>query len=113
MPTVAQAAQHLEISQSKVYQLAKAGQLACYRFGSSLRFDQADLDAYKQQCRSPAITQAAGCTSLTASSPVPGAHALTAYFQKAGRNPKPRLTTAPRAPASRPLRLVSASQPSP
>ena len=102
-----QAAAFLSLSTRKVYDLAASGELACYRFGTAIRFEQSDLEAYKQKCRFPAITRAAGSTNLTASSPAPGANALTDYFRKAGRKSRPTNTTALSQPASTPLQLVS------
>ena len=54
-----EAAARLKVSARKVYAAAASGELACYRFGSAVRFDPADLDAWKAQCRSPATTRAA------------------------------------------------------
>ncbi len=103
-----EAARLLGLSQRTVYALAGAGELPCYRFGSAVRFDPADLEAYKLQCRSRATTPAAGTSNLTASSP-DGASALTRYFRKAGREPRPRHSTSAKAPASSTLRLVASS----
>lgn len=109
MLTASEAARRLGISARKVYAAAAAGELACHRFGSAVRFDPADLDAYKTSCRSPAITRAAGSTSLTVSSPESGS-ALTAYFRKAGRAPKPKRSTSERQHGSTRLQLVASSQ---
>lgn len=105
MLTAAQAAERLGISTRKVYALAASCEIACHRFGSAVRFDSADLDAYKAACRSPATIRAAGTTSLTASLP-DGEHALTAYFQKARRGRRPTTLTAGKQRASSSLRLV-------
>ena len=59
-----QAAALLGLSSRKVYDLAASGELACYRFGAAIRFEQSDLDAYKQKCRFPAITRAAAPVKL-------------------------------------------------
>jgi excisionase family DNA binding protein len=45
--TAREAGERLKISARKVYALASSGELACHRFGASVRFDTADLDAYK------------------------------------------------------------------
>ena len=39
------------LSPRKIYQLASSGELPCYRFGGALRFDPADVEAYKAACR--------------------------------------------------------------
>lgn len=106
MLTAHEAAERLKISARKVYALAASGELACHRFGASVRFDTADLDAYKTACRLPATTRAAGSTSLTASSPEQGS-GLTDYFRKAGRAPKPRRSTSEKPRASTKLQLVA------
>lgn len=99
----------LGLSARTVYTLAKTGALGCYKLGGAVRFSLQDVEAYKTSCRSPATTPAAGCISLTASSPEPGS-ALTAYFQQAGRGRRRKSSTASNPPASMPLRLVSQSQ---
>jgi excisionase family DNA binding protein len=104
--TAREAADRLKLSARKVYALASSGELACHRFGASVRFDTADLDAYKTACRSPATTRAAGSTSLTASLP-DGEHALTAYFQKAGRAPRRKPSTSGKPQGSTKLQLVA------
>ena len=110
--TAAEAGERLGISARTVYAIAKAGKLACHRLGvgnGAVRFDPADLEAYKSLCRSPATTQAAGSSSLTASSPERDASALTDYFRKAGRKRRPKPTTSERQAASTRLQLVSSS----
>ena len=56
MLTATEAAQALGVSKRHLYQLASAKKIACYRFGSAVRFDPQDIEAYKAQCRSPATT---------------------------------------------------------
>ncbi len=41
----------LGLSTSKVYDLARRGELVSYRFGDAVRFEQADVDAYKARCK--------------------------------------------------------------
>lgn len=111
MLTAAEVAAILHISARKVYELAASGQLASHRFGAAVRFEPADIEAYKQSCRLPATTRAAGSTNLTAS--LPGADSgLTAYFRKAGREPKRKPSTSGKQRASSSLQLV-ASGPNP
>lgn len=109
MLTPKEAAEYLRLSTRKVYSLAASGEVACHRFGTAVRFAQEDLDEYKTKCRSPAITQAAGSTSLTASLPERDS-GLTAYFRKAGREPKRKPTTSEKRQGSTRLQLVAANQ---
>lgn len=65
LPAVAVAHQ-LGISQRAVYAAAEAGHLPCYRFGRAVRFDPADVEAFRASCRSVASKTAraargAGC----------------------------------------------------
>ena len=106
----AEAGKALGVSARTVYALAAAGKLACHRIGvgdGAVRFDPADIEAYKQSCRLPATTPAAGCSSLTASSPEQEGNALTAYFRKAGREPKRKPTTNGKRQGSTSLQLVA------
>lgn len=41
----------LGLSRRKVYELAASRSVACYRFGSALRFCMSDVEAYKSSCR--------------------------------------------------------------
>ena len=109
MLTAKQAAAHLGLGLRTIYTLARRQELACHRFGAAIRFDLADLDAYKTRYRSAAITPASGTTSLTATSTVSGS-ALTSYFRKAGRDHRPTHTTAANRPGFTTLRLVEQSQ---
>ena len=106
MLKAAQAGVLLGLSARKVYALAESGALACHRFGSAVRFDPADIEAYKHSCRLPATTRAAGSTNLIASSPERGS-GLTAYFQKAGRAPKRKPSTSAKLRDSTRLQLVA------
>lgn len=108
MLRAAEAAERLGLSPRTIYALAAAGELPCYRFGAAVRFDPADLDAYKLKCRSAATTRAAGSTNLTVSSPA-GESALQSYFRRAGRAPRHSPTTSAKPPASSTLRLVARS----
>lgn len=110
MLKAAAAGKLLGLSARKMYALADSGEVACHRFGSAVRFEEADLEEYKNRCRSPATTPAAGCSSLTASSPEPGGSALTDYFRKAGRAPKRKPMTSGKRRDSTSLRLVESSQ---
>jgi excisionase family DNA binding protein len=59
MLTAADAAALLGLKPRTVYALASSDALASHRFGSAVRFDPADIEAYKQSCRLPATTRAA------------------------------------------------------
>lgn len=41
----------LGLSPRTVYDLASSGRLACYRIRGAVRFDPADVEAFKQSCR--------------------------------------------------------------
>ena len=108
MLTATQAAQALGVSKRLLYTLAAEKKIACYRFGSAIRFDAADLEAYKSQCRSPATTQAPGSISLTVS--LAGSESeLTNYFRRAGRAPRRSHSTSAKQRASGTLQLVGQS----
>lgn len=49
MLTAAAVADMLGLKPRTVYDLARRGELASYRFGAALRFDHADVEAYKAQ----------------------------------------------------------------
>lgn len=101
-----QASAVLGISTRKVYALAKSGSLPCHRYDTAVRFDPADVEAYKASCRfatTPAIN--VGVLSSTASLKI-GGSGLADYFQKAGRKPKPKPSTKRSQPASTPLQLA-------
>lgn len=53
--TTEEIAQMLKISKLTVYDLIKKGELPSYRVGKQMRVDAADLEAYKQRMRSPAL----------------------------------------------------------
>ena len=81
------AAQVLGLSARKLYDLAKTGQLASYKFGGAVRFDLADIEIYKTSCRLPVITPVNGSISLTASLPGQDSE-LTEFFRQDGRKSK-------------------------
>lgn len=111
MLTAAQTAVRLGLSPRKVYDLAASGCLACYRFDGSIRFDPADVEAYKTSCRLPSTrATSAGTTNLSASLPVKD-NALAAYFRRAGLGSKLTNSTGSNRPGSTRLQLVSQSHP--
>lgn len=107
------AAARLGISARAVYDLAASGKLACFRLGvggGAVRFDPADIDTYLAACRSDGTpATSVGGSSLIASLRDADSE-LAAYFRKAGRKPRPTPSTAKRALASMPLRLVSSAK---
>ena len=90
MITVQQVAQQLNIRSSVVYEHARSGKLVCYRFGSAIRFDPADVEAYKASCRSVAPPAGPLITPRTEAKPGVCGGELLALFRAAGI--KPRLT---------------------
>ena len=72
MLTAQQVADALGLSRRAVYDLADAGLLPCYRMGvgrGALRFDPADVEAYRAACRSTATNAPAdGCSNSTIAS---------------------------------------------
>jgi excisionase family DNA binding protein len=52
---VTQAAKLIGISPSKLYQLVASHQIAHYRIGGKIVFDESDLAAFRSSCRVPAI----------------------------------------------------------
>jgi excisionase family DNA binding protein len=55
--TIAQAAEKIGISSSKLYQLVAARAITHYRVGGRILLSEADIDAYLASCRVGAITQ--------------------------------------------------------
>jgi excisionase family DNA binding protein len=109
MLKAAEAGRLLGLSARTMYALAAAGKIACHRMGlgdAAVRFEEADVLAYKESCRSPATTRAAGSTSSTARFPELDGSALTSYFRKAGREPKPKRSTTTKQPGATPLKLA-------
>jgi excisionase family DNA binding protein len=101
--------EQLGLSARKIYDLAANGALVSYRFGDAVRFDQADVDAYKASCRqqpSPAIgvhtrTQPVSLSSADSS--------LAMYFRAAGL--KPRTMPASAKPQRGPRKAAPCSRP--
>jgi excisionase family DNA binding protein len=53
MLTAKQVGPLLGLSPRKVYELAKSGTLASYRFGRAIRYAEADVEAYRLAHQSP------------------------------------------------------------
>jgi excisionase family DNA binding protein len=82
----------LGISPRAVYDLTYSGRLACYRIGGAVRFDPADVEAFKQSCRCevrPAKVSKAVPVRLSLCSPDDD---LARYFERHGvkRREKPQ-----------------------
>lgn len=111
MLTAAEAGKVLGLSARTMYDLARAGKIAHHRMGvgdGAVRFDPADLEEYKNRCRSPATTPDAG--SISSAVQLPGSDsALTSYFRRAGRGPKPTDSTSKKQRGKSRLQLVSGS----
>lgn len=87
--TAQDVAARLGISRRMVYDLAATGALPSYRFGDAVRFDPADVEAYKQACRvqRDPVRGRAPAVTLKLSDPDDD---LRRYFERAGV--RPRLT---------------------
>lgn len=110
MLTAAEVATQLGLSPRAVYELHASGRLPGYRFGRAVRFEAADVETFRLSCRSAGTPEtSAGATNSTVSLKVAGT-GLADYFQKAGLKPKLTRSTARKADASTPLRLVSSEQ---
>lgn len=83
MLTARDVADQLRISARKVYALAASGHLASHRFGSAVRFSQADVDTYVQSCRCPVSADVTRPGSLAAFVRPHAEHPLAAYFANA------------------------------
>ncbi len=106
MLTAQEVAARLRVSPRMVYDLAAAGNLPVYRIGSAVRFDPADVEAFRESCRSTGTKQsAAGVSTIKAQSP-DGESELAAYFRKDSQRRKLSRTTGKKPRAS--LRLVVA-----
>lgn len=83
MLTAAQVGAMLGLSPRKVYDMARSGEIQCYRFGDAVRFEPADVEAYKASCRvvvrDPGRIDAQKCSELL--------RILGADFRASGRVP--------------------------
>ena len=88
MLTATEAAKQLGLSARKVYDLHASGELAGFRFGRAVRFDPADLEAYRTSCRSVGTPGTSNGASLSSERFKVVATDLAACFRKAGVKPK-------------------------
>jgi excisionase family DNA binding protein len=101
MLKAADVARLLGLSARTVYALAQAGALPHFRPAlGAVRFDPADVEAYRQSCRSTATpTASAGAMNFRASLTDDDA-ALQSYFQRRGRAPRQKPTPPSATPTS-------------
>jgi excisionase family DNA binding protein len=57
--TIAQAANRIGISKSKLYQLVAARAIVHYRVGGKILFSESDVDSFLASCRVGAVTTVA------------------------------------------------------
>lgn len=96
--TAAQVGEQLAISPRAVYELFASRRLAGYRFGRVVRFDQADVDAFKAACRVEVVLRPPPPGPMRSTTlRVAGGSSLAEYFRKAGVTPRPdpRLSATP------------------
>ena len=101
----------LGISQSHVYELAREGSIPSYKFGTAVRFSPDEVQAYREssRCRSTSTAAASvGVSSLTGVL-TDSDSALQNYFQRRGRELKPKPTPKSKTTSSMPLQLVQSS----
>ena len=116
MLTAAAVAAQLGISTRAVYELARYGRLACYRLGAgggAVRFDPADVEAYRTACRFAGTRETSGGATNSTVSLRAADIDLAAYFRAAGVKPRLTPTTAKsrRASTPPPLELVTVTRP--
>ncbi len=107
MLKAAQVAASLGISRRMVYDLHKDGKLRGYRFGSALRFDPDDVEAYKRLCLSDGTPETSGGGSSSTASLKVAVTGLADFFRGVGVKPKLTPSTARKGRDSTPLRVVS------
>ena len=86
-------AELLGLSVRMVYDLHARGELPGYRFGGAIRFDSADVEAYRASCRTvvaPAIGVSAPTSSTAAFKAAAKATTtdIASYFRSLGVEPK-------------------------
>lgn len=103
--TAQQVAQRLGIARSTAYALP----IPRYKHGTAVRFDEADVLAYEESCRSTTTpASAAGDSNFAARLPVDPS-GLGAFFRRAGLVPKPKPSTAANRRGSGRLHLAYSS----
>jgi excisionase family DNA binding protein len=107
MLTAAQVAELLGISRRMVYDLASRGKLPVYKIEGARRFAPADVEAYRESCRSSGTQGTSAGASISNASLKVAVTGLAEFFRAAGVKPKLTPSTAAKARASMPLRVVS------
>ena len=79
----------LNLSQTKIYELARTGELPHYRFGSSVRFNQQEVQDYIQSCKSAATVRRTAAISNLKVSIKAKESGLEGAFQALGIKLKP------------------------
>lgn len=83
--TAQEVADLLGVSSRKVYELCQSGRLQGYRYGRAVRFDLADVEAFKASCKippPPVIQCRLPLTTVRLKAADPGA--LARFFEKTG-----------------------------
>ncbi|WP_081482963.1 helix-turn-helix domain-containing protein [Bordetella petrii] len=94
-------ADRLKISRSKARALAApGGPIPCTRIGRLIRFDEADIMEYEQQCRSITIKCAVDIALSSTKLSTETGSELQSYFRKLGIKPKQRSSTEKKAAVS-------------
>lgn len=91
--TARQVAEQLAISRNMVYSLAARGDLPSIRMGRAVRFDQADVDTFRNACRQerrqPMPRYPGPARTVTVRTSIPGEESdLVRYFRAHGVEPK-------------------------
>jgi excisionase family DNA binding protein len=98
MITAQQVAEQLQLSLTKVYDLARTGEIKSYRFGSAVRFDPKDVSEYITKCQFIETKKRVDSyLNLTVLSEVKES-GLESSFLKLGINLKPTRMTGKKAP---------------
>ena len=100
--------EQLGLSARKVYDLARSGALVSYRFGDAVRFDQVDVDGYKESCRVRVAPADRARAPMVAVSRTCADSSLAAYFREAGL--KPRATPASAKEQRAPRKAVASKR---
>lgn len=106
MIDAAAVARCLGISRRMVYDLARDGRLASYRFGDAVRFAPADVEAFRASCRSTGTSSKSAGVLISTAALKAAASGLHGYFRQAGVAPKLTPSTASKAADSTQLRLA-------
>lgn len=108
MLTANEVASLLGLEPRTVYDLFKSGRLPGYRFGTkAIRFDERDVEEFKQKCRSDGTSETSAGASRSSASLRVSDTELAGFFRKRGVEPKLTRSTSKKAGDSTHLRVVS------